>query len=119
MAWVDVLFVLSALLATLQLLPGLEDRRRGAPSCDAVVLRYWRRRAARVLSAYLATTLLAVVALGPEEPPKEAMVQRWMHLSACPAAAWANLLFMQNWLPAACPIHLWTAAVQARGCRLC
>lgn len=115
MAWVDVLFVLSALLAAMQLLPTLEDRRTRAPSFRAVVLRYWRRRAARILPAYLVTTLLAVVALGPAEPQKEAVVQRWMHLSACPSAAWANLLFIQNWLPAACPIHLWTVAIQARG----
>ena len=112
MAWVDVLFVLSALLAALQLLPALEDRRPGAPTCRAVVLRYWRRRAARMLPAYLLTTLLGVVALGPPNPSKEAVVQRWMHQSACPAGAWANLLFVQNWLPAACPIHLWTVAVQ-------
>lgn len=119
MAWVDVLFVLSSLLAALQLLPALEDRRRGAPSCRAVVLRYWRRRAARVLPAYLLTTLLSVAALGPDQPNKEATVQRWMHLSACPTAAWANLLFVQNWLPGACPIHLWTVAVQAScwGCK--
>ncbi len=115
MAWVDVLFVLSTLLAAMQLLPTLEDRRTRAPSCRAVVLRYWRRRAARILPAHLVTTLLAVVALGPAEPQKEAVVQRWMHLSACPSSAWANLLFIQNWLPAACPIHLWTVAIQARG----
>lgn len=99
MLWVDVLLVLSAMLATHQLLPRLEDRRPGAPSCRAVVLGYWRGRAARILPGYIAANLLTALALGsPESAPREARMARWLNFFNCPKTLWANLCFVQNFL---------------------
>lgn len=104
MLWVDVMLMLSVLLAAYQLLPLMEERRQGAPSCRTVVLRYWRRRAARVLPGYVVANLLALLALGPANGvPREAAVSRWLHFYHCPRTLWANALFLQNWLgPSAC-----------------
>ena len=95
---VDALLVLSALLATYQLLPALEgsssdsgSRANGgtrrhskggsgtanggsgggpnpAPSCWQAICCYWRRRAARILPAYAATLALLALALPPRAP---------------------------------------------------
>lgn len=144
MAWVDVLFILSAALATYHLLPPLEARP-GTPPCT-VVLAYWRRRAARILPLYLLANLAAVTAAwGPSDPPQEALFARYLHFTNCPTTLWANFLFAQNMLgvracgelaavcAALCPgvhslaagiviehpsfpaaIHLWTVALQVQ-----
>lgn len=99
MYWVDVLLVLSAMLAAHQLLPLLADPSSGAPSCAAVVVTYWRRRAARLLPGYLLANLLVLLALGPAEGTSEqAAAARWINFYWCPGSLWANLLFAQNWL---------------------
>jgi len=98
MVWVDVLFVLSACLAAHQLLPRLESQHPTAPSCRQVVLAYWRGRALRILPAYAVANLLAAVALGPAEVPREVAVARWLHFYHCPRTLWANALLIQNWL---------------------
>jgi peptidoglycan/LPS O-acetylase OafA/YrhL len=98
MVWVDVLFVVSSLLAALQLIPLLEERRKGAPSSTQVLLAYWRRRAWRIVPAYAVANLLAAVALGPAEVAREAAAARWLHFYHCPRTLWVNALFVQNWL---------------------
>ena len=98
MVWVDVLFVVSAMLAALQLIPRLADCRQAAPSPSLVVLAYWRRRARRIVPAYIVANLLAAVALGPADVAREAAAARWLHFYHCPRTLWANVLFIQNWL---------------------
>ena len=98
MVWVDVLFVVSALLAALQLIPLLAGRGKAAPSLTQVLLAYWRRRAWRIVPAYAVANLLAAVALGPAEVTWEAAAARWLHFYHCPRTLWANALFLQNWL---------------------
>lgn len=98
MVWVDVLLVVSAALAAWQLIPQLEGRYHEPPSCLHLVLRYWRRRARRILPAYLLTNLAAAVALGPADATREVAAARWMHFHSCPRTVLANLLFVQNFL---------------------
>ncbi|KAL4457911.1 hypothetical protein ABPG75_012776 [Micractinium tetrahymenae] len=116
MFWVDVLLILSTMLAAHQLLPRLEDTSSDAPSCAAVVRAYWRRRAARLLPGYLLANLLILLALGPAEGiPEQAAAARWINFYWCPGAAWVNLLFAQNWLGVrACATHFWTVALQVQ-----
>lgn len=98
MVWVDVLLLLSAALSAFQLLPQLEDCRRGSPSCGSVVACYWRRRALRILPAYALANVAAAVALGPADAPREAAAARWIHFYHCPRNVWANFLLIQNFL---------------------
>ena len=103
MGAVDVMFVLSGLLAALHLVPLLEAAAATASkptlpsSTCALVLAYWGRRARRILPAYAATNLLVATALGPPGlRPHEAAVSRWMVFYHCPANLWANGTFLQN-----------------------
>jgi hypothetical protein len=95
---VDFFLVLSAALATYQLLPQLEARGAGTapPSCALVVLRYLRQRALRLLPSYAATVMLAILAIGPAEVPPEVAIARGFSFGQCPTGLWANMAFLSN-----------------------
>lgn len=95
--------MLSALLATYQLLPALESgasggaKQPGAPTWR-VVLTYWRKRALRIVPAYAVANLLALALFRPTsgEVPSLAGQARSLKYSGCPASLWANALFLTN-----------------------
>lgn len=89
---VDFFLVLTGLLAAYQLVPALESSVSGL----RVVRQYWRRRALRVLPAYLATNLVLLAALPPASPAPEAALARAIFMGNCPAGLWRNLAFLIN-----------------------
>lgn len=103
---VEFFLVATGMLAAYQLLPQLEgaSTRQAsparAPSPAAVVLRYWRRRAARILPAYVAANLLVLLALGPATGlTVEQTVARAYNYGQCPGGLWRNALFITNLEP--------------------
>jgi peptidoglycan/LPS O-acetylase OafA/YrhL len=107
---VDLFLILTGLLAAYQLVPALE---RSADSWRAV-LRYWRRRALRLLPAYLATNLV-LLAAQPATPAPEAALARTIFMGNCPAGLWRNLAFLVNFRnDQACGGHLWTLSLQVQ-----
>ncbi|KAL4457909.1 hypothetical protein ABPG75_012774 [Micractinium tetrahymenae] len=117
---VDFFLITTAMLAAHQLIPQLEGSSAHAsphrPSAAAVVLRYWRKRAARLLPAYAAANLLVLVALGPRKglAPEQA-VARDFAFAQCPAGLWRNALFLTNWdFTQGCALHLWSLALQVQ-----
>lgn len=99
---VDFFLVATAMLAAHQLLPQLEGSANGLPRPQhrpaAAVLRYWRRRAVRLLPAYGAANLLSLVALGPREGmAAEQVIARDFAFGNCPAGMWRNALLITNW----------------------
>ena len=95
---VDFFLITSACFAIYQLLPPLEGSTKGPaastqPSCGRVVLRYWQRRALRLLPAYAATNLPIAVGLG--SAPHAAPFRNFA-FGNCPAGLWRNALFINN-----------------------
>lgn len=96
---VDCFLVLTSLLAAYQLVPALE----GSASGWRVVQQYWRRRALRLLPAYLATNLVLLAALPPASSAPEAALAHAIFMGNCPAGLWRNLSFLINFnSPQAC-----------------
>lgn len=99
---VDFFLITTAMLAAYQLVPQLESGGTGPlhmrRSPAATLLRYWRGRAARLIPAYAATNLLALVALGPRDglAPEQAIARNFC-FADCPASLWRNVLFITNW----------------------
>jgi hypothetical protein len=95
------------MLAAYQLVPLLEAGSGGGGKCSSgggsspgrVVLSYWRKRALRLLPAYLATNLLFLLAVGPlgsAELSPEAALARDFSTATCPRGIGRNLLFLTN-----------------------
>ena len=109
---VDCFLLLTGLLAAYQLVPAPES---SADSWRAV-LRYWRRRALRLLPSYLAT--LAVLAALPSSPAPEAALAHRIFMGNCPAGLWRNFTLLVNFnSPQSCGKVLnrsWS-----NGCRCC
>lgn len=90
---VDFFLLLTGLLAAYQLLPALES----SPDSWRVVCRYWRRRALRLLPAYLATNLVLLLGLPAADPARhEAALARSIFMGNCPGGLWRNLAFTSN-----------------------
>lgn len=113
---VEFFLVTTGMLATYQLVPQLEGAgaRRASPA--GVVLRYWRRRAARILPAYAAANLLVLLALAPAAGlPLEQAVARAYNYGQCPGGLWRNALFITNQDPSkGCGERGWMARKQLR-----
>ena len=113
---VDVFLILTGMLAAYQLLPNLEHC--GGASCWAVAANYWRRRAARVLPAYVVTNALVALGLGSPsvQLPSETRLARDFAFGSCqrPGSLWNNLTLMSNarWADS-CGLHLWSMSLQA------
>lgn len=99
---VEFFLVTTGMLAAYQLVPQLEGGTsrqggRAAASPGAVVARYWRKRAARILPAYVAANLLVLLALGPATGlTLEQTVARAYNYGQCPGGLWRNALFLTN-----------------------
>ena len=102
---VDFFLLLTAMLALYQLLPALEGsggsgssgKADAQPSTWAVVARYWRRRALRLLPAYAVVNLLALLALGPHEGVSpEVALARSFAFPNCRTGLWRNALYITN-----------------------
>lgn len=91
---VDLFLVITGLLAAYQLVPQLECSSRGG---WRVACGYWRRRALRLLPAYLAVLALAPRGGPADGVPPEAALAHTMFFSQCPAGLWRNLLLVSNW----------------------
>ncbi|EFN54651.1 hypothetical protein CHLNCDRAFT_52968 [Chlorella variabilis] len=119
----DTFLVLSAVLATYHLLPVLEGSggkgngsaaKQHGSSCRQVVLKYWRRRALRILPAYAVANLLALVMFWPtRQLPPLGSQARDVSYGRCPHALWANVFFVTNRLslPQTCGGQFWTTSI--------
>ena len=69
----------------------------GGQSCAGVVAGYWRKRAARILPAYLLANLLFLATFLPGQSlPPAAQLAKHLAFAACPKGVGNNLLFLTN-----------------------
>lgn len=122
-AGADAFLVLTGMLAAYQLLPRLDQSLKGRscnnhvgcgsgslPSHWAVVRGYWRRRAARLLPAYIAANAALLMLRGPTVPPgPEAAVTRAFSMGGCPSGLYANALFSTNLISCTATCGKWVA----------
>lgn len=116
---VDFFLVITGMLAAYQLIPLLE---RPGGSSWAAVLSYWRRRAARLYPALLASNIAAVLVHASSSAvalPAEAALSRGFSQAQChaPSSMLWNLLGLTNVkLGSSCGLHLWSLALQVIEC---
>eukprot|EP00884_Botryococcus_braunii_P020302 jgi/Botrbrau1/6956/Bobra.0215s0033.1 len=114
---VDIFIILTGFLATVALVPAFETANNRLP----IILRYYQKRASKLLPNYYCTLLWTLIALYPfkhsrfisEEVRTGFFSWQPYHPEMCKDALWANFVFAQNQFPfGGCSTFLWTLAVQ-------